>query len=89
MYSIQMQVNLEINARASSSVRRRMNKNVLDHKAISDIICLLIVKDTYRKITFLNVHALTEDKEIMEKEFLWVRQMVQQNPKIRYKNSNW
>ena len=49
-------------------VERNMKRNVLDFKAIYERICALRIKTKFHNLSFINVHAPTEEKEEIEKE---------------------
>jgi exonuclease III len=49
-------------------VERNMKRNVLDFKAVDERICVLRIKTKFQNVSFINVHAPTEEKEELEKE---------------------
>jgi len=49
-------------------IERNMKRNVLDFKAVDEQICVLRIKTKFQSISFINVHAPTEEKERLEKE---------------------
>jgi hypothetical protein len=49
-------------------VERNMKRNVLDIKAVDERICVLRIKTKFHNLSFINVHAPTEEKEEIEKE---------------------
>jgi len=44
-------------------VNRSMKRNVLDFKAVDDRKCILRIKTKFHNLHFINMHALTEDKD--------------------------
>jgi hypothetical protein len=44
-------------------VERNMKRNVLDFKAVDERICVLRIKTKFHNLSFINVHAPTEEKE--------------------------
>ena len=49
-------------------VERIMKRNVLDFKAVDERICVLGIKTRFQNRSLINIHALTEEKEELEKE---------------------
>jgi exonuclease III len=49
-------------------VERNMKRNVLDFKAVDERMCVLRIKTKFQNVSFINVHAPTEEKEQLEKE---------------------
>jgi exonuclease III len=47
-------------------VERNMKRNVLDFKAVDERICVLRIKTKFHNLSFINVHAPTEEKEEIE-----------------------
>ena len=52
-------------------VERNMKRNVLDFKAVDERICVLRIKTKFHNLSFINVHAPTEEKEEIEKEVFY------------------
>jgi hypothetical protein len=52
-------------------VEMNMKQNVLDFKAFGERICVLRIKTKFQNVSFINVHARTEEKEELEKEVLY------------------
>jgi exonuclease III len=50
------------------AVERNMKMNVLDFKAVEERICILRIETRFQNVSFINVHAPTEEKEEPEKE---------------------
>jgi exonuclease III len=49
-------------------VERNMKRNVLDFKAVEESICVSRIKTRFQNVSFINVHAPTDEKEEPEKE---------------------
>jgi endonuclease/exonuclease/phosphatase family metal-dependent hydrolase len=49
-------------------VERNMKRNVLDFKAVDKRLCVLRINTKFQNISFINVHAATQEKEELEKE---------------------
>jgi hypothetical protein len=49
-------------------ISKRVRNCVLDFEAINERFCKLRLKGTFRNITIISAHALTEDSEEEEKE---------------------
>ena len=49
-------------------VERNMKQDVLDFKAIDEQMCVLRIKTKFQNSSLIIVHALTEEKEELEKE---------------------
>ena len=52
-------------------VERNTKWNVLDFKAVDERICVLRIKTKFQNVSFINVHAPTEEKEETEKEVFY------------------
>jgi hypothetical protein len=53
---------------AAFVVERNMQRNVLDFWAVDERICVLRIKIRFQNVSFINVHAPTEEKDEPEKE---------------------
>lgn len=49
-------------------VNSSMKRNVLDFKVVDDRIRILRIKTKFHNLQFINVHALTEDKDEIDME---------------------
>lgn len=49
-------------------ISKSLKRSIIDFTPISNRICKLRIRSKYRKISIINVHCLTEDKDIEEKE---------------------
>ncbi|KAK9752404.1 hypothetical protein QE152_g4251 [Popillia japonica] len=54
-------------------VSKLWSERVVDFKPITDRLCLIRLRGDYRKISLINCHAPTEEKEIEEKDLFYER----------------
>ena len=59
-------------------VERSMKWNVLDFKAVDERICVLRIKTKFQNVSFINVHAPTEEKEAFYRK--WKKYMTHVPP---------
>jgi hypothetical protein len=52
-------------------VESNMKRNVLDFKAVVERMCVLRIKTKFQNLSFIIVHAPTEEKEELEKEVFY------------------
>jgi hypothetical protein len=49
-------------------IHKRMKPSIVNFKTVSDRVCLLRIRGKYQKITFINFHAPSEEKDVEVKE---------------------
>lgn len=68
-------------------VSKEMEQTVIDFKCVSENICSLRPRGMYHKISIINVHAATEDKDMEIKTYFYetVMQILDRIPKFDVK----